>query len=368
MKTFTLDLGHGKSQIWVGENLPMRLKKLNLGPPTRAFMVADTRLKRSAQLWIEQLRKQGWSVEVRWVRASENLKSLMQLEPLYRWLIQKGADRHSVLFAMGGGTIGDAVGFLAGTYLRGIRWVSVPTTLLAQVDSGLGGKTAVNHPLGKNLIGVFHQPDAVLCDLGFLKSLPVRELISGLGEIIKYGIALDRKLYEFCVKKSSHGFLDLLSSPKSVESLILTCLKLKAAAVKKDEYDRKGFRAVLNWGHTLGHLFEAETGYDYFRHGEAVIWGMRGAVYLSVLQGLLPERDAAQIEKFLSRLPVPKLKRPSGFAKRWRQLTHDKKSKGGSPKFVLLRGIGLAVSDQKVSPNQVKETLAWLHQQKSGVK
>ncbi len=367
MKKLQLNLQHSTSRVWIGHQLPDCLKQLQLpGRPLRAFLLVDGVLKQTAKAWWEKLEELGWSVEIRFVRASESLKSLRSLEPLYSWLIRKGADRHSVIFAIGGGTVGDAVGFLAGTYLRGLRWVSVPTTLLAQVDSGLGGKTAVNHHLGKNLIGIFHQPVAVFCDLDFLKTLSERELISGLGEIAKYGIALDRTLFRYLEKRSRKGVLELFAHPRAMEYLVWSCLKLKKAAVEKDELDQKGSRALLNFGHTLGHLFEAETGYGYFRHGEAVVWGMRGAVFLSMLRGRLQEEEGREIDQFLSRLTVPKLPGKNAFSARWRRLKLDKKSKDGVPRFVLLEKVGRAVSDQTVSQDEVRKTLNWLDRQKGG--
>jgi 3-dehydroquinate synthase len=333
----------------------------------RAFLVIDLVLKHSASAWWEGLRAAGWQVEIRWVRATEALKSLSSLEPIYHWLIQKGADRQSVIFAIGGGTVGDAVGFVAGTYLRGVRWVSVPTTLLAQVDSGLGGKTAVNHSQGKNLIGVFHQPVAVLCDSEFLRTLPTREFISGWGEIIKYGIALDGSLFRFLATHSQRMVHEIFEDPGVAEYLVSTCLKLKKVAVEKDELDQNGVRAILNFGHTLGHVFEAETGYGYFRHGEAVIWGMRGAVRLSVLRGLLSEKKGIELDQFLSSFKIPPLPTGRSFSSRLRLLKNDKKSTSGVLKFVLLQGIGKSVVDQAISPEEIREALRWLSQKK-GVK
>ena len=161
----------------------------------RVFFIADVRVRAQAKSWIHALRSRGERVESLYLEASEGLKSFRGVEPIYTWLLEKGADRSSVLWVMGGGTLGDAVGFVAGTYMRGIAWVSIPTTLLAQVDSGLGGKTALNHRDGKNLIGVFHQPTAVFCDTVFFNTLSDRDLRSGLGEVIKYALIFDQAFY-----------------------------------------------------------------------------------------------------------------------------------------------------------------------------
>jgi 3-dehydroquinate synthase len=179
-------------EIWVGQDLHLSFQGLPThGKARKMYFVADSRLKSLAQTWVQALKKQGHSVEFLTVHASEALKAFDAITPIYSWLLKKGADRSSLLWVMGGGTLGDALGFVAGTYLRGIDWVSVPTTLLAQVDSGVGGKTALNHSMGKNLIGVFHQPVAVLCDTQVLHRLPQREVYSGLGEVIKYALIFE---------------------------------------------------------------------------------------------------------------------------------------------------------------------------------
>ncbi len=365
MRKLRLNLQQTQSDVWIGYDLPEQLNRLRLqGKSRRAFLVVDRVLKQTASSWVSELQEAGWRVDVHFVRASESLKSYSSLEPIYSWLIEKGADRNSVIFAIGGGTVGDAVGFVAGTYLRGIRWVSVPTTLLAQVDSGLGGKTAMNHRLGKNLIGVFHQPVAVLCDVGFLKTLPKREFTSGLGEIVKYGIALDRALFKYIESRTREGVQELFADSQGLEYLVWTCLKLKKSAVEKDEFDRNGLRAVLNFGHTLGHLFEAETGYSYFRHGEAVIWGMRGAIYLSILLGLLPKAQGIEIDHVLRRFKLPGLAVQRTFSDRWNLLMHDKKARDGVLNFVLLEGVGQARADQPVGQKEIREVLGWLAQKK----
>jgi 3-dehydroquinate synthase len=358
MKKMSLHFVDQTSEIWIGRALAEYLGELSLGrKPTRAFIVADSQLKKQANRFARALKQKGWGVEVRLVCASESLKSLRSLDPLYTWLLQKGADRSSVIFAIGGGTVGDSVGFLAGTFLRGISWVSVPTTLIAQVDSGLGGKTGVNHRLGKNLIGVFHQPSAVLCDLDFLDSLPTRELVSGWGEVLKYALALDRPLFR-TLKASAPGVLSV-----DLESVVERCLKWKKKLVQQDPLDRLGVRALLNFGHTFGHVFEAETDYRYFRHGEAVIWGMRAAAYLSQLEGSLSPADWSQVDAVLARYPVPPLLTSVSATSRLARLRHDKKTIQNQVNFVLLKGIGEAAAGQQVSSIQIRKTLRWLESQ-----
>lgn len=331
--------------IFVGFGLLDEMPKLISSLQTkRAFIVADARLSGLRGRLERALRKCGCEVASVSLKAAESSKDYRRLFPLYARMIEAKMDRHSVLFALGGGVIGDLSGFLAGTYLRGIRWVGVPTTLLAQVDSSVGGKTGVNHPLGKNLIGVFHQPSLVICDTKLLGTLSVRDRISGFGEMLKYGLAFDPTFFEF-LSRNWKAILQLEARP--LEKAISRSIAWKAEVVSADELERLGLRQTLNFGHTLGHAFESATDYRYFRHGEAVLLGMRLATALSVERGYLAENKFETIEAFLGQLPqphVPKLslKTLLDFTKR------DKKAKEGKVSFVLLKGIGRTVPDSEV--------------------
>jgi len=346
MKKIILNLPSNQCEIVIGEKLletpgAFRLK----GTESKGFIVADARLRLPAKRLEAVLTQAGWRIHTRFIPATEEFKALHKIYPLYDWLLSNGADRHSVIFAVGGGVVGDTVGFLAGTFLRGIRWVGVPSTLLAQVDSSVGGKTAVNHEKGKNLIGVFHQPSQVLCDVALLKTLPRRELISGLGEIIKYGLVFDAAFFSE-IEKNFEAILDL--KPATIMRAVHRSLKWKAQIVRKDERDTLGLREVLNFGHTFGHALEAETGFKYFRHGEAVIWGMRAACHLSVLAGHLDEKTQKRIDTFLAGLPVPKIPNSVKTESLLSRLKSDKKAKNGIVRFVLLQKIGKAVLDRSI--------------------
>jgi 3-dehydroquinate synthase len=286
------------------------------------------------------------------VPATEAFKDFSKIYPLYGELLKFRADRHTVLFALGGGVIGDAAGFLAGTYMRGMRWVGLPTTLLAQVDSSIGGKTGVNHAAGKNLIGAFHQPSFVACDLDFLKTLPERERVSGLGEMIKYGLIYDAPFYAW-LEKNWEGIVS--GETRSLEEAVARCARWKARAVARDERDVSGVREVLNFGHTVGHALEGATRYQTFRHGEAIILGMRAATRISVDRGHLKPAAGARIDSFLCSLPVPRV--PSrilpeqllGYVRK------DKKAKAGKVRFVLLKSIGKTLLDRGVTDDQILE-------------
>ena len=348
-------------EIWVGQDLHLSFQ--GLPTPWKArkmYFVADSRLRSLAQTWVQALKKQGHSVELLTVHASEALKAFDAITPIYSWLLKKGADRSSLLWVMGGGTLGDALGFVAGTYLRGIDWVSVPTTLLAQVDSGVGGKTALNHSMGKNLIGVFHQPVVVLCDTQVLHRLPQREVYSGLGEVIKYALIFDARFFQY-LKKNWDRILR--RDDAVLKRVIFQCLQWKSFKVQQDERDLSGERALLNFGHTLGHVVEKLGGYSQFRHGEAVIWGMKAATALSVRSQLLSEKEGQEILQFLNRVPVPPLPVSFSQSEALQIMRLDKKAVNGQVRFVLLKALGQGVSGQIVSQKQVQEVWRWLKKQ-----
>jgi len=272
----------------------------------------------------------------------ENHKSLPVLERLAHKLLKLGADRKSVLIAFGGGVVGDLTGFLAAIYMRGIDYIQIPTTLLAQVDAALGGKTGVNLRDGKNLVGSFHQPRAVLADPAVLSTLPDREFRSGLYEALKCGVVGNPEV--FC-RLESHREPILQRDPAALEWLITECMKFKSAVVAEDERE-SGRRRILNFGHTVGHALEAETGYKHFLHGEAVAWGMVAA---SMIAAAMQKTDSDTARRIISTVlamaPLPKVE-PRG-KRVFRRLEVDKKTNNGKPVFVLPKEIGSAeiVSD-----------------------
>jgi 3-dehydroquinate synthase len=261
------------------------------------------------------------------------------LNRVFDHLLASACDRKTVLFALGGGVVGDMTGFAAGCYMRGAPFVQVPTTLLAQVDSSVGGKTAINHPLGKNMIGLFHQPRRVLCDLDTLSTLPVREFVAGLAEVIKYGPIADEPFLGWL-----EANLDALLArdDRALAHAVRRSCEIKAAVVGQDERE-SGLRAILNFGHTFGHAIETGVGYGEWLHGEAVGCGMLMAADLSVALGLLAASDAQRIERLVQRAGLP-LRGPALGAGRYLELMgHDKKAEGGQVRFVLLDGLGHAV-------------------------
>jgi 3-dehydroquinate synthase len=269
----------------------------------------------------------------------ESFKDWSTLNQIFDHLLAEGCDRKSLLVALGGGVVGDMTGFAAGCYMRGIPFVQVPTTLLAQVDSSVGGKTAINHPLGKNMIGLFYQPRLVVCDLQTLATLPARELAAGLAEVIKYGPIADATFFAWLEDN-----LDALlrRDPAALTHAIRRSCEIKAQVVGQDERE-SGLRAILNFGHTFGHAIETGMGYGEWLHGEAVACGMVMAADLSVALGLLSPDDAQRLRRLLQRAGLPVQGPRLGAARYLALMRHDKKAESGQIRFVVLRGMGEAV-------------------------
>ena len=268
----------------------------------------------------------------------EAFKTWESLNKIFDALLQKGLDRKAILVAFGGGVIGDMGGFAAACYMRGIRYVQVPTTLLSQVDSSVGGKTAINHPLGKNMIGAFYQPISVQIDPHVLSTLPAREISAGLAEVIKYGLIIDPEFFSWCeVNAPALRRLE----PDAITHAIKRSCELKARVVSQDERE-SGMRAILNLGHTFGHAIEAGLGFGKWLHGEAVGCGMVQAAELSADLLGLARTDVDRVRALVEAIGCPTVA-PDLGTERWVELMgHDKKAEGGSLKFVLLPRIGEA--------------------------
>jgi 3-dehydroquinate synthase len=268
----------------------------------------------------------------------EQHKTWAELEKIVDALLAAGGDRRSVLFALGGGVVGDLTGFAAACFMRGIAYVQVPTTLLAQVDSSVGGKTAVNHPVVKNLLGAFHQPALVVADLQTLDTQPQRELVAGLAEVIKYGAVAEAGFFEWIEQRLD----DLLARDAGALShAVCRSCELKAAIVASDEKEA-GLRAVLNFGHTFGHAIEAGTGYGAWLHGEAVGCGMVLAADLSHRLGLIDASVARRVSTLVERAGLPVRLPPLPAHDLLGLMDHDKKAERGAPRFVLLDSLGHA--------------------------
>jgi len=310
--------------------------------------------------WAATLRKSfnqaGRKLELIVMPDGERSKSLSQLEKLAAKLLRRGADRRSVLLALGGGVVGDVGGFLASVFMRGIPVVQVPTTLLAQIDSAIGGKTGVNLKAGKNLVGAFHQPLAVLADPDTLKTLPERDYRSGLFEAMKYGVIRNPAIFHL-METNSKALLRRDGS--LLETLIAECIRVKAEVVSADERE-DGERRILNFGHTIGHALEAETNYRQLLHGEAVAWGMIAA---SMIGASMEVTEAALAQRIISLVlayaPLPRVNVDSRAI--LKRLASDKKTIGGVPHFVLPTAIGKVEIVNTVPPRCVVQAVKQLN-------
>jgi len=357
MRTINVSLGDRSYPIYLGEGLLSRAGELlkETGCGEKVGIVTNPTV---AGLYLkpiqEALGRSGFEVTVILVPEGEEHKNLKSLAAICDQLIRGRFERRSCVMALGGGVVGDLAGFAAATFLRGIPYVQVPTTLLAQVDSSVGGKTGVNHKEGKNLIGAFYQPKAVLIDVGALRTLPRRELLAGLAEVIKYGIIEDPSLFALLEEKLE-GLLAL--DRGLLEETIAASCSIKARVVEKDERE-EDYRSVLNFGHTIGHALESLTGYEEFLHGEAVAIGMAQAAAISARQDCCDEECLRRIQQLLARagLPtaIPSHIHPSELVER---MEVDKKAVGGKIKFVLCAGIG-KTQFCWLSPEQIVARLA----------
>ncbi|MBX3641920.1 MAG: 3-dehydroquinate synthase [Rubrivivax sp.] len=320
----------------------------------RALVVSNTAV---APLYASRLRQalRGHYAEVSTIELpdGEQHKDWPTLNRIFDRLLADGSDRQTVLFALGGGVVGDITGFAAACYMRGVPFVQVPTTLLAQVDSSVGGKTAINHPAGKNMIGAFYQPQRVVCDLDVLATLPQRELCAGLAEVIKYGPIADA---EFLAWIEANLDALLARDADALAHAVRRSCEIKAWVVGQDEREG-GLRAILNFGHTFGHAIEAGLGYGAWLHGEAVGCGMVMAGELSARLGLVPPAFAERLRRLVERAGLP-VRGPDLGAERYLELMRvDKKAQGGEIRFVLIEAPGRAVV--RAAPDaRVREVLA----------
>lgn len=337
-KIVQVKLGERTYPIWIGrESVPI---PDGLGTPgSRVLIVSDSNVDPLyGALWQARLEGAGFVVIRVVVPAGEKSKDLDTAASLYRQAVAAGLDRSSTIMALGGGMVGDLAGYVAATFLRGIRLLQAPTSLLAMVDSSVGGKTGVNLPEGKNLVGAFHQPAAVFADLAALLTLPKREYLSGLAEVVKYGVIWDAVLFH---KLETHVAELQAGDPELLEAVVARCCAIKADVVALDERER-GPRAVLNFGHTLAHAIETTAGYGTWLHGEAVAMGMAYAARLSARVRGLPEADAARVARLLEQLGLPILPAGSAWTALRTAMIADKKSVRQMPRFVLVNKLGEA--------------------------
>jgi 3-dehydroquinate synthase len=328
------------------KSLQPRLKKLNKDRPFRPFVVTSPEIW---ALWSKQfLASFKESPTVLFLPSGESHKRMNSVESLAQQLSIAGADRDSLLLAFGGGVIGDITGFLAAIYMRGIRYVQIPTTLLAQVDSSIGGKTGVNLAAGKNLIGSFNHPQAVFADANLLATLPAAQLRAGLQESIKAGVIYDAKLFRYMEQNAD---AILAGDPAALTRVVTDSVRVKADVVSKDEKE-SGLRMILNFGHTIGHAIESATNYKRLLHGEAVGWGSIAALNVAVARKTLSQKDADRTTKLILRYgPLSPFKATA--ADLVARTSRDKKNRSGIRSFVLPTAIGVTEIVRDVSESEL---------------
>lgn len=355
MQTLNVGLAERSYPIFIGSGL---LSAGELFLPhliaKRAVIVSNTTV---APLYLEQLRANLESCGVRCdtivLPDGEKFKNTATMDTIYDALLRSHCERTTTLIALGGGVIGDMVGFAAATYLRGVPFIQIPTTLLAQVDSSVGGKTGINHPLGKNMIGAFYQPQMVLADIRTLDTLPDRELSAGISEVIKYGLIRDLPFLEWLEQNMERL---LARDTEALQYAIARSCQNKAEVVGNDERE-SGERALLNLGHTFGHAIENGMGYGVWLHGEAVAAGTMMAADLSRRLGWISEAEVARIRNLFQRAKLP-VSAPRMAAEKYHELMGlDKKVVAGKVRFVLLEALGRSVMTADVSEALLNETL-----------
>jgi 3-dehydroquinate synthase len=339
-QTVSVDTGRERYDILIGRGLLAQLQAwTGLPKASRAVVVSNETI---AQIWaarlVDALKPHYRQISVVELPDGEAHKDWPALNSIFNHLLEHTADRKTVLFALGGGVVGDITGFAAGCYMRGVPFVQVPTTLLAQVDSSVGGKTAINHALGKNMIGLFYQPQRVVCDLDTLQTLPQREFIAGLAEVIKYGPIADETFFTWI---EEHLDELLTRDTDALAHAIKRSCEIKAEVVGQDEKEG-GLRAILNFGHTFGHAIESGLGYGQWLHGEAVGCGMRMATDLSVRLGLIPTSALERMHTLLVRAGLPVRAPDLGVDVYLDWMGRDKKAEAGDIRFVVLESMGRA--------------------------
>ncbi|MBT8112144.1 MAG: 3-dehydroquinate synthase [Gammaproteobacteria bacterium] len=355
MKTFDVQLGKRSYPIYIGENLLSQPQYfLDHIAGENVFIVSNEKV---APLYLDKVLDSCKKLQCDYkiLPDGEQFKNIATMEAVYSSLLEKHCDRNTTLIALGGGVIGDITGFAAATYQRGVHFIQVPTTLLAQVDSSVGGKTGVNHALGKNMIGCFYQPRCVIADLSTLGTLDNHELCAGIAEIIKYGLIKDIELFIW-LEKNIQKLID--RDPESLAYAVHRSCKNKAQIVAEDELEQSGKRALLNYGHTFGHAIETGTGYGNWLHGEAVACGMLMAARLSIKQGWLTEQDYSRIETLIKAANLPTQVPKNMNVEEFLQLMSvDKKVRDGKLYLVLLNKIGEANLTANFNDNLLEETL-----------
>jgi 3-dehydroquinate synthase len=338
--TVKVPLGNRSYPIYIGANLLKNIGRLCVDHAIARSIVIITDEnvgRRYLSIVKDSLEKKKFSVHTIILQPGEKQKSLPAAEKIYTKLLEWNIERNSTIIALGGGVIGDLAGFIAATYQRGIGFIQIPTSLLAQVDSSVGGKVGINHPLAKNMIGAFYQPQFVLADTSVLKTLPKREIICGMGEVVKYGVILDKRFFSF-VEKNLNGALT--GNKKVLSHIIRRSCELKAYVVSRDEKEQN-LRAILNFGHTIGHALERAGKFSSLKHGEAILYGMIAETNIALESGMITIADRERLENLIQQIPIPSL---SSLQLRNSELFNtmkkDKKVKDSSIRMTLPYTIG----------------------------
>ena len=340
MRSIKVHLKENSYQIIVGNHILGRLgtylKTLNLG--TDALIITNPAINKiHGRTLVSGLEKNGFTAKVFCVPDGEKSKSARTAFDLLNKIASYDAGRKIFIIAFGGGVVGDLAGFVASCYKRGVSYVQAPTTLLAQIDSAIGGKTGIDLPAGKNLVGAFYQPKLVFSDVGLLATLSLRQVRNGLAEAIKYGMIADKPFFEFLEK--NHKQLLSLDS-KFLTYLVFKCAGIKADVIRCDEKETKGIRTILNFGHTLGHAIEAAGRYNQYQHGEAIAIGMGMAADISNKMGFLKKEDVVRLKQLISSIGLPVRLKGLSVDRIRKKMKHDKKFVGLRNRFVLAFGIG----------------------------
>ncbi len=362
LHTVPINLPGHPYRVLVGENILENAgESISALHPkgSRCTVVTDTNVgPLYAQTVIDSLEKRGFKPFPITVPAGEPSKSMQTVEDVCRQMIDAGLDRHSFLVALGGGVVGDLAGFAAAIFYRGIPHVQIPTTVVSQVDSSVGGKTGVNTPEGKNLLGAFHQPALVIADTATLKSLPEREFNEGFAEIIKHAAIRDAEMVPLIEAACPEPAARSAREGKNLVPLVERNVAIKAAIVTEDEKETTGTRALLNFGHTIGHAVEASAGYGALLHGEAISLGIHAALDISTSVAGLPAADADRVRALLEAFQLPRTLeasvRPAGIID---YLSRDKKFEEGRIRFVLLRKLGEAFVSEDVTMTHIEEAI-----------
>ena len=320
-------------------NISEELLKIGIRKNRKILVISNKEISDLyAEKFLKSLKDNNFQAQIFLIKAGESHKNLETLSDIYNFAFEYGLDRNSLIIALGGGIVGDITGLAAATWLRGVEYIQIPTTLLSMVDSSVGGKTAVNHPKGKNLIGAFHQPKAVYIDPETLKTLPIREFNAGMAEVIKYGVIKDKKLFEFLETEKNKNKLRNLEN-ESLIKIINSSIKTKSQIVSEDEQEY-GIRAILNYGHSFGHVIENLCGYGEFLHGEAISIGMKISGEIAIEKGLWSKEEALRQEKLIKSygLPteIPNISKKDVL----KILMGDKKVRDGKMRFILPLEIG----------------------------